>query len=334
MTATSLDPPTDRLQQGVYRRLLEEGHRFQFVQAVRLLDLAFPEKEKPIGTPRGDRRRIRLRPSPALVFPAADVSGVHLGPEAVHVVQTFLGLYGLCSPLPPPFSEDVAEEGRDTTAHRDFLDLFNHRLLAFFYRAWKKYRPGLRMGDAAGPHRRMLCLAGVGARPPSSDPPSAPAPGQLAAQAALFGAQTPNAEGLEALVESQLSDVQVDVIENVPRWIPSPTQYGLGDDGLQLGNGGILGRHVYDRTGKFRLRLGPLTLDQYLALLPGGSAAARVDRLVRLYVPEALTYDVELRVPSAALPPTRLGAAGSQLGRTTHLGTPTSAMTSRVVDYG
>ncbi len=46
--------------------------------------------------------------------------------------------------LPHHYTELVIRrlQLRDTSL-RDFLDVFHHRALSFFYRAWKKYRPPL-----------------------------------------------------------------------------------------------------------------------------------------------------------------------------------------------
>ena len=49
-----------------------------------------------------------------------------------------------------------------------FLDLFNHRLISLFYRAWEKYRPFLRARAAArgtAPRRHLFDLIGLGLEP-------------------------------------------------------------------------------------------------------------------------------------------------------------------------
>jgi type VI secretion system protein ImpH len=157
---------------------------------------------------------------------------------------------------------------------------------------------------------------------------------RLAAQAGTLGARVRNADGLEALLTAFLGGVEVTVEENVPRWVDIPSRSGLGDGGLELGRNATIGEAVYDRSSKFRIRLGPMGMDEYRPLLPGGSGAATLQRLVALYAPDHLDYDVELQIPAEELPATQLGAEGSQLGHTTSLGTPTESVVSRVIDYG
>jgi type VI secretion system protein ImpH len=326
----------------VYRRLWREGHRFQFRQALRLLERAFPEAP-PIGeTADYLDPPIRLRPSVDLVFPATDLKRVARPderPEAVEVVSTFLGLYGIDSPLPYRFYEHLAHGTSDTIPFRDFLDIFNHRLYAFFYRAWKKYRPWLhyRAGGRDRHSRRMVALAGLGTPGAMETTGALEAVAasrmRLAAQAGTLGPRVRNADGLEALLRAFLEDVEVEVIENVPRWVDIPSPGGLGDGGVQLGENATVGEQIYDRAGKFRIRLGPLSLDQYRSFLPGGDRAEALHELVRLYAPDYLAYDVQLHVPSADLPTLEIGGDESRLGYTTSLGTPRQPLMSRIVEY-
>lgn len=329
-------PDPDLFERGVYRRLLDEGHRFQFSQAVRLLELLFPDAPAPGETTNVTDPPIHLRPSVDLVFPPTDVKRVDQtddDPRGIHVVVTFLGLYGIDAPLPYHFYDHLAKDTKQTAPHRDFLDIFNHRLYAFFYRAWKKYRPHLhyRTGGRDRHSRRFISLAGVGT--PNALDDASLSPMRLAAQAGVLAPRSRNAAGLEALIRAFFDGVEVEVLENVPRWVPIPSRSSLGDEGFRLGEAATVGERVYDRSGKFRLQLGPMTLEQYLALLPGGEDVPKLRDLVRLYTPDSLAYDVELRIRSEDLPTTQVGDSGNQLGFTTSAGPPQEPVISRVVDY-
>ncbi len=323
-------------EHGVFGRLFREGHRFGFFQAVRLLEQLSEDAPAPGETPDIRSERIRFRPDTALVFPATDVKRVARDEDGrVDVIATFMGLYGIDSPLPYYFYDDLATEHEDTVAHRDFLDIFNHRLYAFFYRAWKKYRPGLhhRPEERDGPSTRFLALAGLGT-PHALDEPPVPSM-RLAALAGHFGRRVRNAEGLKSVLQVLLDGIPVDVIENVPRWVPIRTRPALGggNGAPRLGRNATIGEQVYDRSGKFRIRLGPMGVDDYLALLPGGDRAETVRQLVRMYAPDYLDFDLALHVRSDELPTTQLGDATAKLGLTTSLGQPRTASIKRVVEY-
>lgn len=84
---------------------------------------------------------IRFRPHPGMGFPAGEIRGMDdpepPRPPAVRVI--FMGLYGVESPLPTHYSDDIAQRREGVEATEDFLDIFNHRLIAQFYRIWRKY---------------------------------------------------------------------------------------------------------------------------------------------------------------------------------------------------
>jgi type VI secretion system protein ImpH len=81
----------------------------------------------------------------------------------------------------------------------------------------------------------------------------------------------------------------------------------------------VAGGRVWDRQHKFRLHLGPLTLAQYEAFLPGGTRLQQLVDWVRLYIGFELQWDVRLRLKHQQVPALRLGKAG-RLGWTTWLG--------------
>ena len=135
----------------VSERLLREPYRFDFFQAVRLLERLEAEQGRscyPVGHDRlPAQEAVRLRALPGLSFPAGEISQIrprdtqgndNLPPE---MIVTFMGLTGPAGVLPQHYTTLLLQRlrSRDTTL-RDFLDLFNHRMLSLFYRAWEKYR--------------------------------------------------------------------------------------------------------------------------------------------------------------------------------------------------
>ena len=74
-----------------------------------------------------------------------------------------------------------------------------------------------------------------------------------------------------------------------------------------------------DRQYKFRIGLGPLTLAQYDAFIPGGTAWPALCEWVQHYTGLDLRWDVRLTLAREHLPPPRLGAQ-LRLGVATWIG--------------
>ncbi|MDO2280976.1 type VI secretion system baseplate subunit TssG, partial [Escherichia coli] len=82
-----------------------------------------------------------------------------------------------------------------------------------------------------------------------------------------LAAQTRYPDGLRVIL-AEYFEVPVAVEEYVGQWLELPERSRLGVDSTSLGMDVCLGTHVWDRQHKFRLRLGPLDLDQYQRFLP------------------------------------------------------------------
>ena len=117
--------------------------RTNFYRFCQLLEQWNPQAPAPGSqqSPRFDA--IRFRPHPGMGFPAGELKSTEYDPQKPTlpptVSVTFMGLYGVESPLPTTYQDDIAQrqEGSDVAA--EFLDIFNHRLITQFYRIWRKY---------------------------------------------------------------------------------------------------------------------------------------------------------------------------------------------------
>ena len=76
-------------------------------------------------------------------------------------------------------------------------------------------------------------------------------------------------------------------------------------------SGAVLGGRVWDRQHKFRIRLGPLTLEQYESFLPGGEPLRKLVDWVRMYLCFELDWDVRLLLKQNEVPPLTLGGGAA-----------------------
>jgi type VI secretion system protein ImpH len=330
------------ISQKVMERMFQEPYQFDFFQATWLLERMYGLDQKENAYLEHDQTGIIFRPHSGLVFPPADIRNIerlNIGDhEKVRLTLTFFGLYGVNSPLPVYFYEDLALGRSDTLPLQDFLDIFNHRLYQHFYRSWKKYQPTLQASsNKIDKHsQRFYCLTGLGI-PHEQDRTELFSPIRLAAFAGRLMARTRCPEGLRAILSVFFKGIEVKIQENIPRWVELTERPQMGRatrDGMKLGDNITLGKKLFDISGKFRIIMGLDTYEQYTGLLPGGKLEPLLRYLVSLYTPDGLSYDVQLQLESAKMPRQFVGGKkGMKLGLTGMLGHSTTALYKRTVQY-
>jgi type VI secretion system protein ImpH len=233
-----------------------------------------------------------------------------------------MGLTGPLGVLPLAYTALLRERERaGDRAGRDFFDLFHHRLLSLFHRAWEKQRCGIAWErGASDPLGHLADWIGLGT-PGLADRQDVPDTALLF-YAGLLAMGTRPAVGLEQLLCDYFA-VPVEIEQFVGGWRPldSADQCVLGGAGSsnQLGGGALAGFEVWDQQSRIRVRLGPLTLDEYKAFLPGGAAHRRLRALCALYAGMEFDIETQLILRREDVPECALGGADSdsRLGWTT-----------------
>jgi type VI secretion system protein ImpH len=312
------------------RAELEEALRqaptaFDFFQALRRLECAYPEKPRLGESVRPAEEPVRLGQEPSLGFAPSPLAAFLPGIDgaAPRLQVSFLGLAGPNGPLPLHLTEYVRDRQRnanDPTLAR-FFDVFHHRILSLFYRAWANSQPTVsRDRPADDPFvtyvGALLGLAMPGLQRRDAFPDEA-----KLFYAGRLAAQTRNAEGLQAMVGDHFK-LRATVEEFVGSWVDLPESerwhLGRGPEGMRLGHSTNMGARAWNRQTKFRLVLGPLGRKQFQSLLPEGEALPQLQALVRNYVGDSLEWDLRLILDERTEQPLRLG--GARLGWDAWLG--------------
>ena len=246
--------------------LLGHGHQFTFFQAVRLLTRLTAHEPK---------RQLRIRPELSLGFPACDVTQIEERPgdQGFSMTATFFGLYGVSSPLPTFYTEDLFRDRRDDSAvTRDFLDILHHRLFVLLFESWKKYRLFIQVAEAGNPVYLDMLYAIAGLSRAGISEADAADDYSLIRYASLLGARPRSALGLEAMLTDFLGGDAVEIVPFVSRAvkIPRDQQLRLGSDQTILGQNSLIGEEFLDRQGKFRVRIGPLSRRRFAPLSARG----------------------------------------------------------------
>lgn len=327
--------------------LSSSGSRFNFFSAVRLLH-RLNRTSAPVGElAPPSREAVRFSHDPSLTFHAGDIRAISFdGPygnnEQAKVTSTFLGLYGSVSPLATYFSEDVLRAELDEeNSLRGFYDLFHHRLLSLFYRAWKKYRPHVSFRDDAGDATTRRLLAYVGTDAYYHDPSPALDPFLKLALGPLFAMRTRPERTLRLALQRALPGLQVRIETFVERYatIPVPERTRLGVHNTTLGVNLTVGRRVKDRSGRIRIIVGPVTYQHYEDYMPGGRHYARLCRMIAHLTGDAVEAELEVQLTESDAPGFQLGnkqsamlAVNSQLGKNRRSGRRTRVLLSGDVE--
>ncbi|SPD72832.1 Type VI secretion system protein TssG [uncultured Desulfobacterium sp.] len=316
-------------QQGpsLKERLFKEFYSFSFFKAVDLLESIYSNK-KPLGqTLEPEEEAVRFSVKPGLAFPPSDILSLQEGSEdaPANMAVTFMGAIGPNGVLPQWFNELAIERNRQKDFSLTvFLDLFHHRLITFFYLAWKKHRfpenyiPGAK--DRLS--RYLLSLSGLGT-PGLRGKIKLPEE-SLAFYSGLISRQVPSAVAIEATV-SYLSGATVNVDQFIEQLIPlSPEdQTQLGSANSRLGVDTVCGSFVRDCQSKFRVNLGPMGYDDFLRFLPDGDMLGPIFSLVKYMVGMEYEFETRIHLRRREVPLCELGAEKApRLGWTTWIKSP------------
>ena len=318
--------PADYLS--FFRALEEKPYQYDFFQALRRIECLFPRMPRIGQALRPADEPLRLAQEPSLTFAPATLSSFNTpaGSTTPRLEVRFFGLLGPNGPLPlhlTEFGRDRALHAGDLTLVR-FLDMFHHRFLALFYRAWAQAQPTVSLDRPRDDRFSFYIGSLCGLGDASLRERDAVNDFAKLFHAGLLARQVRNCDGLVALLTGYFR-LPVEVEQYVGHWMALPkselTRFAKNGAGLSncVGSGVVLGRRVWDRQSKFRVCLGPLDLAQYESFLPGGSALAKLVAWVRQYLCFELVWDVRLVLRRDAVPKTRPGQYG-RLGWTTWLG--------------
>ncbi|MEM9145009.1 MAG: type VI secretion system baseplate subunit TssG [Pseudomonadota bacterium] len=308
--------------------LAADPTRFHIFKAMRIIEAAYADNPRVGRSRRPSQDAVRLKQEPELAFPPSTVLDFKMPNEEegepAALVNRFFGIWGPMGPMPlhlTEYARDRLRNSRDPTFVA-FADVFHHRLLSLFYRAWAQAEPA-----------------------PSFDrPDDDPFANKVAAVAGIFGDGlvrrdampdtaklrysgrlshgTRNEEGLLAIVAGFFRTT-VCIESFVGSWLMLDERElfrmpgGRPTEGL--GRSITVGERVWSRQSKFRFRIGPLSLAAYERLLPGGDSLGRLTSIVRNYAGDGLDWDVDLVLRADEVPRPRLGRQG-ELGWTIWIG--------------
>jgi type VI secretion system protein ImpH len=305
-------------------QLRETPESFNLFQAISLLERSEPARAA-VGRGLGLDEAVRLAAQVEMAFASSDIASVAASarPGPPLTLRTAaLTLAGAQGPVAAPFTELLmARRQQRDGAGLDFLDIFNQRLLGFWYRARGKHHLALQrsaaLKDRLAPLERSLdALSGLGRAEGAQSPG-----GDVAwlRHAGLQGAAPRSMASLLTLLRDRLG-VPFDGQQFVGCWQPLALRDRVrlqgaasGRRGIApaLGGGATLGARAWDQSAGIALSAPPLSAQQFAALLPDGAQAGLLAWLVARHLQRDITTTLTLTL--AAAPSTRLGRATGEV---------------------
>lgn len=315
-----LSGPADRFP--IATELARQPYRFEFFQAVRLLALMRPDREVPGRFTNPGNEVARFGAAASVAFPASQIQELDTTRDPAAMRVNFMGLTGPLGVLPLDYSSLVIDRVRARdTAMRDFFDLFNHRMVSLFYQAWEKYRFHIayERGERDRFSHHVLALLGLGT--PGLQDRQDIADDSLLFYSGLLSMHARSATALRHVLMDYFG-VPVHIEQFVGAWyaVARDAQCCLGEglsDSERLGVGVVVGDEIWDQQSRARIRLGPLTIEQYRDFLPGGSAYRQVRAVAAFFSNGEYDFELQLILRREDVPECELNAeAGPRLGWT------------------
>jgi type VI secretion system protein ImpH len=320
-----------RTSAAVIRQLFREPYRFDFFQAVRLLDSharseAETRRRFSVGHDSAPAQEIvRFRVPASLSFAAASIVGLvapdgetaeRIAPPEMTV--PFLGLTGPSGVLPQHYTAlliDRCHVKHKDYALREYFDLFHHRLISLFYRAWEKNhfqfafeRVQLeKPGELDDFTFALYSLVGLGTdnlrRRMAFDDEAALYYG------GYFAHFPRNAISLECLLNDYWA-IPVAVQQFRGQWLylsedeqtALPTVVRPTGLNCALGVSALVGTRVWNVQSMFRIRIGPVTYAEFREFMPIGRRLLPLCQLTRLYAGMELDFDVQVVLKKEEVP--------------------------------
>lgn len=296
--------------------LLAEGHRYAFFQVLRLLRLHMGEQ--------AFAQFVRVRPTLGLSFPENDIEHIAQDGDILRITANFFGLYGVTSPLPTFYTEDLIDERLAGGSNsRDFLDILHAALYPLLFKAWEKNRMWIAVTEKKDGTRlnQLMALLGLHRNDEAVAPDDLQA---LLPHAGNFNQHPRSALGLEALVSGLLGGLPASVEPCVPRIVPIPRNARtlLGTQACTLGTDALLGSRIAERAGQAHIHVGPIPAASLDDMLPDGPLHAKLVQAISHYVEGPTACVLGLRVAPTQRQPSALGGGWNRLGLNTWLPEP------------
>jgi len=239
----------------------------------------------------------------------------------------------VASPLPGYYTEELLdEEWEERDASRGFLDVIHQHLYPMLYQAWLKYRFSHNAIEKNDERYWDIIYSILGL--PEEFREFGDLSGQFLKYAGIISQRPKTQIGLKTILSDYLNTIDVDVEPCVERNVPiadhQRCKLAVGNN--KLGSNSVIGQQISDRSGKYVVRIGPLSSEQFQMLLNDRKHVKFIEVISNLFMVQPLQCDIVLQLDEGAAQPVCLGKPEfSTLGQSAWLVDQTSRQAFSVV---
>ncbi len=303
-----------RTRTSIIERAYKDADKFEFHAMVKLME-SMEKDSVPLGEGSDPTKEaVRLQARVAEGFPNTDIFKL-IDPKTEEIppllITNFLGIAGAHGPLPSPYTEQIIERtSRRDTGFRDFIDIFNHRLISLLHRIRKKHWIGISNQPSQESLMGKCLKALLGIFNPHLENRLGIPDQSLTHYAGLLWQRPRSAYGLRQLLEGFFR-MPVEIHELGGKWnfVPHSQLTSIGKSGQfnELGKSAIIGPRFWDQQALFTVKIGPMTLDQYVDFLKPGKSWRTICSIIRYYVGSDQDFVINLVLKKEQVPKPRLG---------------------------
>jgi len=288
-----------------------------------------------------DQKGLKFRPYEYYIYPPTDLRSVSLDNKNISYVFNFLGLYGINSPIPRCYHEQVAMQqslfGENEVPLQNFLDIFNNRFYWLLYQAWKKYKYYYYFREGPTNKVTQRINAFIGRGPNIAKKESKISYLTLLKFSGFLSNRVRNKSGLLIILNHIFPFIKIKIKEFVPKWIKFSEVPKLGNSNdtvsFQLGNNSFIGESALDYMSRICIVIGPISFKEYLTFTPLSLNAQKLKELLDLYLNDGLEYDIKIIVRSDTITTINWNDSRLKLGSSLWLGKPHSETSSVYYTY-
>ena len=309
---------------GLIAALLAEPQRFDFFQAVRLLEQwlrSAPMSDAQPGAqpdaqsdaqpdaqsaaqpaPQSELQpapQLRYRNRLSLAFPPSEIGALEHTGSHLDITPAFMGLLGSSGTLPHHYTERIAayEQREGDDAPRAFLDMLSHRALVMFCQAWATHRPECMQDPDGGDGYLAKLLQLAGAQPP---PDGIIGRETFARYAIQIRSRTVSHDVMTGMLTEYFGvPVKIEPLIGIWETLPAAQQAQLGRSHCGLREGVLLGERLNRCDTLARIRIGALGKEDFERFLPHGPGAAALQAMLAMFCTVGIAYEIRLLLRAA-----------------------------------